>query len=177
MGKYSTQFKITVVKDYLSGIEGFRKVARRHGIDFSLLRRWVATYQSLGAAGFSSRGHHYSPAFKLSVIECRREQQLSLREVAARFGLGYSSCVGIWERQYYSGGLPALRASKRMRNITMSEKPSAHEVHAQDGDSKSLEQLRAEIEYLRVENAYLKKLEEVKKAQSQKPLPGKKRSS
>ncbi|GAB7531795.1 hypothetical protein PS3A_42090 [Pseudomonas sp. 3A(2025)] len=176
MGKYSTQFKITAVKDYIDGIDGFRKVAKRQAIDVSLLRRWVASYQALGAAGLRSRGHHYSAAFKLSVIQCRYEQQLSLREVAARFGLGYSSCVGIWERQYYSGGLLALNASKRTRSVTMPKKQSAHDVHAQDDDSKSLEQLKAELEYLRMENAYLKKLEEVKKAQSQSPRPGKKPS-
>ena len=58
----------------------------------------------------------------------------------------------------------------------MPKKQSPHDVHAQDDDSKSLKQLKAELEYLRMENAYLKKLEEVKKAQSPSPPPGKKRS-
>ncbi|WP_247618089.1 transposase, partial [Pseudomonas syringae] len=51
MGKYSEQFKLTVVKAYLEDNMGFRMVARQFSIDFSLLRRWVANYKSHGHTG------------------------------------------------------------------------------------------------------------------------------
>lgn len=178
MRKYSVQFKITVAEAYLNGDDGFRKVAARHMVDCSLLRRWVATYQARGSAGFQPQGRHYSAAFKLSVVKCVHEECLSHREAATRFGLGRSSQVGIWQRQYYSGGVAALCAPKRRRPITMPVKPSvlpgSSSVH---DDAKSREQLKAELEYLRMENAYLKKLEEVRETSSPNKRPGKKRSS
>ncbi|MDF3874404.1 transposase, partial [Pseudomonas putida] len=42
MSKYSDQFKLTAVQAYLEGGEGFRTVARRFAVDFSLLRRWFS---------------------------------------------------------------------------------------------------------------------------------------
>lgn len=177
MGKYSTQFKITAVMAYINGNEGFRKIAQRYSIDFSLLRRWVAAYQAQGSCGLRSRGQHCSPAFKVSVLECMHKERLSYREVAARFGLGHSSCVGIWERQYYSGGLAALTRAKPERTVPMPKMPSIEQDSVPvDDDSKSREQLKAELDYLRMENAYLKKLEEVQRMQKTGHRPGKKRS-
>ncbi len=176
MSKFSLQFKITVIEAYINGNEGFRKVAHRYLIDYSLLRRWVATYQARGSAGLQSHGRHYSTAFKRSVIRCMQKGQLSHREVAARFGLGQSSQVGIWEQQYYSGGLPAQIVPMRKKAVVMPKKVPAPD-HSQpvDDDSKSREQLKAELEYLRMENAYLKKLEEIREV-SKRSRPGKKPS-
>jgi transposase len=177
MGKYSTQFKITAIKAYLDGDDGFRKVAQRHSMDCSLLRRWVAVYKVRGPAGLRSQARHYNASFKRSVVECMHRERLSCREVAARFGLGQSSQVGIWERQYYSGGPDALSVAKRKKVVAMPKKPtfplSSQPV---DDDSKSREQLKVELEYLRMENAYLKKLEEVKEAASRSHPLGKKPS-
>lgn len=177
MGKYSEQFKIEAVKAYISGNDGFRKVSNRYSMDCSLLRRWVAAFQVRGSSGLRANGHHYSAAFKLSVVECMHKERLSFREVAARFGLGQSSQVGIWQRQYYSDGLDALSVPKRKKTISMPKKsPVQHEFQLPDDDSKSRKQLKAELEYLRMENAYLKKLEEIREAPNRSHPPKKKRS-
>lgn len=177
MGKYSVQFKITAVEAYIHGDDGFRKVANRYSIDCSLLRRWVAAFQARGSAGLQANGHHYSAAFKRSVVECKRKERLSCREAAARFGLGQSSRVGIWERQYYSGDLDCLPAPQRKKTLTMPKKPPVQpQSPFVDDDSKSREQLKAELEYLRMENAYLKKLEEIREAPNRSHPPKKKRS-
>lgn len=177
MGKYSIQFKMTAINAYTKGDDGYRKVARRYSIDTSLLRRWVAGYQARGSLSLRSQGHHYSAAFKLSVIQFMQQNRLSLREAAARFGLGQSWQVGIWERQYYSGGLAALSAPKRKKALAMPNKtPAPHQSETVDDDSKSREQLKAELEYLRMENAYLKKLEEIREAPNRSHRPGRKRS-
>lgn len=176
MGKYSVQFKAAAIKAYMTGDEGFRKVAQRYSVDTSLLRRWVATYLERGAAGLRSQGQHYSAAFKCSVIQCMQKEHLSLREVAARFGLGQSSQVGIWARQYYSDGLDALSAPKKRKAAAMPDKTRLpNESQPVDDDSKSREQLKAELEYLRMENAYLKKLEEIREAPTRSHRPVKKR--
>lgn len=106
-----------------------------------------------------------------------RKERLSCREVAARFGLGQSSQVGIWERQYYSGGLVDPSVSERKKTVPMPKKsPVQHPSQPVDDDSKSREQLKAELEFLRMENAYLKKLEEIREAPNRSHPPRKKRS-
>ncbi|PKF24248.1 helix-turn-helix domain-containing protein, partial [Pseudomonas hunanensis] len=102
MGKYTEQFKLTAITAYLDGSNGFRKVAQHLGIDFSLLRRWVARYQANNGIGPGSHGRRYSSDFKQQVLSYMHEHRLSLRQTAAHFGLGQSSQIGIWQRQYYS---------------------------------------------------------------------------
>jgi len=159
MSKYTEQFRLTAIKAYLEGNKGFRTIAQRFDIDFSLLRRWVLSYQAHGSTCLRKRGQRYSAVFKREVVEHKRKHHLSLRQVAAHFGLGQSSQVGIWERQYYSDGIEALTIAKKRKPAAMSKKPKPAVPEAKDDTLKSHEQLLAELEYLRMENAYLKELE------------------
>jgi transposase len=71
---------------------------------------------------------------------------------------------------------PDLIVPKRKKAVVMPQKtPVPDHSQSVDDDSKSREQLKAELEYLRMENAYLKKLEEVREV-SKRSHPGKKPS-
>ena len=168
MSKYSDQFKLTAVQAYLEGGEGFRTVARRFAVDFSLLRRWFSAFQKHGQFSLRKTSQRYSTAYKRSVLEYMHKHQLSLRQTAAHFGLGQSSQIGIWARQHYSGSLD-LSASKRRKPAAMSKKPYPIKPTTSDDTDKSRDQLLAELEWLRMENAYLKKLEELKKQERSQP--------
>lgn len=170
MTKYTDSFKLAAVKAYLEGSSGFRKVARQFSVDCSLLRRWVANYQSHSCVSLRKRGQQYSTEFKHAVLKHRWKNQLSLRQTAAYFGLGQSSQVGIWERHYYSIN-PAPTALIR-KAVVMPKKPYPLEPTTDNDTQKPRDQLLAELEYLRMENAYLKKLEalkEQKRRQAKKP--------
>lgn len=171
MIKYTEPYKLTAIKAYVEGSAGLRRVAQQFSVDVSLLRRWVANYQVHGCISTRKRGQPYSAAFKLSVLEHRWKHRLSLRQTAAYFGLGQSSQVGIWERQHYSGS-PALSASESKKSAAMTKKPYPIKPVTDDDTQKTRDQLMAELEYLRMENAYLKKLEELKeqkRRQAKKP--------
>ena len=161
MIKYSEPFKLTVVRAYLEGNLGYRKVAHQFSVDVSLLRRWVATHQSHGRISLRKQGQPYTPTFKISVLEHMRDHHLSLRQTAAYFGLGQSSQIGIWQQQHSSGSL-VLPVPTRRKPAAMSKKPYPIEPVTCDDTHKPRDQLLAELEYLRMENAYLKKLEELK---------------
>jgi transposase len=176
MSKYSDQFKRTAVTTYLEGSDGYRKVAQRFSVDVSLLRRWVAAFEVSGDACPGKLGQRYTVAFRRSALEYMRAQGLSYRQVAAHFGIGQPSQIGIWERQYYSAGLENPSANTAKRLVRMPKKSvTPLEPLPSDDASRSREQLLAELEYLRMENAYLKKLEEIKAATSRRPPTGKKR--
>ena len=99
--KYTEQFKLAAITAYLEGSDGFRKVAQHFNIDFSLLRRWVASYKARSTISSIPHSQRYHIDFKRRVVQHMREHRLSLRQTAAHFGLGQSSRIGIWEDQYY----------------------------------------------------------------------------
>ncbi|WP_341960283.1 IS3 family transposase [Pseudomonas sp. RC10] len=155
MVKYTEQFKLTAVTAYLNGTDGFRTVARHFGIDFSLLRRWVASYRTGNSIKPMSYARRYSEDFKRQVLTYMHEHRLSLRQTAAHFDLGRSSLIGIWQRQYYSDS-PVTPTAIQPADTPMKIKP-AKPTDTNDAQ-KPREQLMAELEYMRMENAVLKEL-------------------
>jgi len=158
MGKYTEQFKLKAIAAYLDGSHGFRTVARHFGIDFSLLRRWVASHQADSSIGQRPHGRRYSEEFKHRVLKYMHEHRLSLRQTAAHFDLGQSSQIGIWQRRYYSGSPAAPTAAKPRKPTHVPKKIKPVEPTDTDDAQKPREQLLAELEYLRMENAVLKEL-------------------
>jgi transposase len=158
MSKHNEQFKLSVIKDYLAKGGGSRAVARRHDVDESTVRKWVAAYRQHGERGIEKKFTHYDAQFKLSVLRHIREKGLSHREAAAVFNIRNPPSIGVWERQYYAGGIEALASRRSGRPKKMPDIPISPESVATD-QARTREQLLEEINYLRMENAYLKKLE------------------
>ena len=47
--KYTTEFKLNVVREYLSGQNGgYRMLAQKYGIPPSVLKRWVGLFKTHG---------------------------------------------------------------------------------------------------------------------------------
>ncbi|QVM91196.1 IS3 family transposase [Pseudomonas entomophila] len=161
MSKYTERFKLTAITTYLEGLNGFRKVAQHFGIDVSLLRRWVASHQAHSSVAPKPKSLRYSDDFKQQVVRHMREHRLSMRQTAAHFGLGQSSRIGIWEQQYYSGH-PTPEQPKKPTAVPKNIKP-VKPTDAHDAD-KPREQLLAELEYLRMENAVLKELKALRES-------------
>jgi len=68
VAKYSYEFKLKVVQEYLNGEGGYAYIAKQNGIPAeSLLRRWVNAYKKFGDEGLlrSRKNKNYSFQFKL----------------------------------------------------------------------------------------------------------------
>lgn len=165
MTRYDEKFKQTVVKEYLSGPSGYRALEGRYGVDRSTIRRWVNVYRRHGDAGLHKKFSHYSARFRLSVLKRMWRQGLSYSQVVVLFDLrGGTGVVSNWERQYHEGGLDALEPKPRGRPKKMTT-PETPKVGVPPEDTRTLEELRKENEYLRAEVAYLKKLDALVRAQ------------
>jgi transposase len=175
MSKYTEQFKHTVVQDYLSGRGGYQALSQRHGMaNRSLIERWVKAYQLHGDAGLSKKRSRYDADFKLSVLQHMWENRLSITQTAARFDIRRHSTVGDWERAYREGGVKALTPAPTRTVKKIAIAPTESAVPAGE-DKRSREELLAELEYLRMENAYLKKLKALVQARQKPATPPKRK--
>ena len=166
MSKYTAQFKLSAITAFLERGRGFRRIAAQFQMDPTLLRRWVEAYRLHGEASLSSAGQRHSALFKFSVLQRMWRDSLSFRRAAALFNLGDSTQVGRWQQQYYSGGIEALESGKKEPSTAMPKPPakprkSAAPITAPEPEHKTL---LDELNYLRMENAYLKKLGELGEA-------------
>jgi transposase len=175
MTKYDEQFKLAVVQEYLSGYTGHKRVAQLRGIPRTRLLMWVKLYQAHGADGLKKKFSHYSAEFKLTVIERIRTDALSFGQAAALFNIRDASCIGRWERCYDEGGLEALAPRKRGRPKKMPELPDTNLESLPDAAGRTHEELVAEVNQLRMEVAYLKKLKALVQGQQQQPTTTRKK--
>ena len=118
MSKYSSTFKQEVVSHHGDGKHSYRKVGLRFGLDYSMVRRWVASHAAHGVAGLSRKHSHYDAQFRLSVLERMWKDGLSRRQrqrcstfaalAASRSGRGNMSAAGLkpWLRAEEAGPDP-----------------------------------------------------------------------
>ncbi|MDU4671730.1 MAG: transposase, partial [Finegoldia magna] len=88
MPKYTKEFKIKLVLEYLSGETGGReRVAKKYDIPNTTLRNWIYKYKSGGFDNLSKnlKNNKFTSEFKLSVIQYRQINNTSLRETAEYF--------------------------------------------------------------------------------------------
>lgn len=178
MAKYDERLKLEVVHRYLSGLDGQETLAQRYGVSRASLRSWINRYREHGECGLRKKFSHYSAAFKLSVLQRMKRDELSQMQAVALFDLrGGTGVVAKWLRQYQAGGPDALKPKPlgRRKNMPTSKPPKV--LSTQDNDGSAFEALRKENEYLRTEVAYLKKLEALVRANRQAALKGRKPSS
>lgn len=160
MAKYDEGFKRLIVQEYLAGVGGIRALGAKYGVDHSILRFWIDRYRQHGDAGLRRKSSHYSAQFKLSVLQYMWQEELSHRQAVTLFDLrGGAGVISVWERLYHEGGAEALKPKPRGRPKEM-KPPEPTEPAAQRAtDTRTVQELRQENEYLRAEVAYLKKLD------------------
>lgn len=167
MAKYSEQFKLKLVKEHKSGAGGVWTIAQRHGVGYTVLRRWIAVYTQHGREGLRKKYSHYDAQFRMSVLRHMWREDLSYQQAAAVFDIRAQGAIAKWERQYHAGGIDALASGPRGRPRKMPhpdhEKPTGETAP----DERTREQLLKENEYLRAEVAYLKKLDALLQAKRQ----------
>jgi transposase len=118
-----------------------------------------------GEAAFKKKYSHYDARFKLKVLRFMLARGLSCRETAAVFDIRNPPRIAVWKRQYDCGGLQALESRPRGRPVKQSKPPPSSKPTRSD-DARTKEELLEELNYLRMENAYLKKLDALIRSES-----------
>jgi len=169
MTKYDEQFKLKIVQEYRSGAGGSNTLGKRYGVPKSLIKLWAELYRIHGRDGLNKKHSSYSAEFKLSVLQHMWDNGLSVGQTAAAFNIRNRAAVGIWERSYREGGFDALIPRPRGRPKQMPA-PTTKPESSSDDEKRTRDELVAELNQLRMENAYLKKLQALVQARQQQAL-------
>jgi transposase len=173
--KYTEQFKQKAVDRYLEGHKGYKLVAREFGIAAPMLRRWVLWYRTHGATGLATKTGQYSAEFKLTLLQYMWDNALSYTKVAAVFNLRSVQSVANWERRYRANGAQALEHARKSLPIVPHTSPTPA-APSPDDDKRTRDDLLKENERLRMEVAYLKKVDALLQAKKNSATRKKRKS-
>ena len=162
--KYSEELKIAAVKSYLAGEGGLRIISKRYGIsDHSILRDWIFWYN--GHREFkertSAKGEIYMTKGRKTTQEERAEIVAFCIEHNKDYGLTVETYnvsyqqIYAWVRKYEEGGVDNLR-DNRGRSKPVEEMTEVEKLKAE------MKILEAKNRQLEIENAFIKKLQELK---------------
>ena len=155
MSKYTYEEKLEAVLRVIDKGMSYGESARILGTCKEVVRRWTARYNQFGTEGLLMKHGTYSGDFKLSVIKYMHDNHLSLFQAAVKFGIPNESTLGKWERIYYEEGAQGLYVDRRGRKSKM----SSGKIKKKELNEETKEDLIAEVQRLRMENEYLKKLQ------------------
>ena len=109
----------------------------------------------------------YSADFKRKVVSDIVRNSLTLQEAALKYGLPCASAVRSWKERYRMYGDAAyIDKPPSAQKTRMSENKKGRN---KTGKTAELDSLRKEVEYLRAENAYLKKLQALVRERNARP--------
>lgn len=153
--KFSLSFKESLVKELLEGKIGSRALSAKHGISARYLRRLAKRYEDHGSLSHQESKNIYEKSFKIACVLSVIKKRLSLSEAATCFGIPSDSTIVHWMKLYGEFGEDGLETTKmgRQQNMSVPKRKKKKE-----SSTPEVSALQEELEYLRAENAYLKKL-------------------
>ena len=118
MKKYSTEFKMKIVQEYLNEEGGYKYLTDKYGLsDHSVVRRWVNSYKTQGYEGLriSRKNNSYSFEFKKNIVKLYLTGEMSYQELSNQFKINNPAIIARWVINFRNQGLDGLRPKKRGR--------------------------------------------------------------
>lgn len=162
---YTLKKKMEVINYVIQNEVPFNVAEKKFKISRETIRIWVYTYQNGGIKNLKKpkKRKKYTGQFKIDVIEYMLEHRYSYKKTSIAFNIP-DRLVKEWDLVYRYEGKDVLLKGNYM---------SGYKKKHLKLEDKSKEELMEEIEQLRMENAYLKKLKALIQKEN-KPNNGKK---
>lgn len=184
MAKYTWEFKLEVVAEFLSNHESTRSLARKYDMDESIVRNWIGNFKAFGINGLKPRhtATTYSTEFKLHALQLHLEDHLSYRQVANQIGLNNPRLIANWMRAFRERGISELSQRPGRPPTMKKEKKKAlkHQMRQGlktkkiDGEEwipkETYDQTIAKNRELEIENAFLKELRRLQEQEKKPPI-------
>ncbi|EAP7661570.1 IS3 family transposase [Salmonella enterica] len=153
MAKFTLEFKKEVSEKYLEDELSLKSVARMYDISPCTVRKWAYAYREHGIGVLTGKKGRYSADFKLMVVKEVVDDCFSVRETAVKHGIPALGTVCTWLERYRKHGEDTFtRKNKKIIPVPDKSVTPVPPLPA------LIDVEREELEQLRVENAYLKKL-------------------
>lgn len=118
---HTTEWKIELIKKYLSGEGSYESIARAHGIGKRTLIDWVRRYQEHGALAFyrTAGNAHYSKEFKTMCVEAVFQGEGTVDDIVAKNNISSRSVLNRWITLYNAN--MELKDYEPKREVYMAE--------------------------------------------------------
>lgn len=174
MAKYSFEFKLKIVQEYLEGKGGTSYLSKKYGFKSNhQIRKWLNTYREFGEEGLlrKRQNQSYSVQFKMDAIELYQTTELSYREVANQLEMNNPALIARWMKAFRTEGIDGLSKTKGRPPILAKKK---EETPVEPDRIKELEK---QVRSLQIENAFLKELRKLRKQEAQQRRKNQSRES
>lgn len=162
--KYSAELKLQAVKDYLSGQGSYESLIKKYGIlSTRQLRNWVKWYnghkeinERSAAKGeiYMTKGRKTTQEERAEIVAFCIEHNKDYGLTVETYNVSYQQ-IYAWVRKYEEGGVDKLRDNRGRTKPT----EEMTEVEKLKAEMKILEAKNRQLE---IENAFIKKLQELK---------------
>lgn len=163
---YSKELRVAAIKDVLSGNYSIRGATKKYHIsDKGVLTRWISKYTSGEESkptmrkgkgqSLMNKGRKTTFQERLEIAQYTVANDLDYQKSIEKYGVSYPQ-VYAWVRKYQSGGERALKDHR-------GRKKPVEELDDHERLQLRIKELEARNEYLEMENAFAKKLAEIKR--------------
>lgn len=169
MTKYTFEFKLKIVKEYLDKRTGYHSLSKKYGFkDTQQIRRWIFAYEIAGEEGLKTgKNRAYSTEVKLNAVNLYLTSNWSARDIAKDLGIIDYSRILDWVRRYRSDNFEAFKQS-RGRPKTGQEIINKKTELSLDEKDFRIRELERELENTKIELKYLKGLRRLRMEQQAK---------
>lgn len=167
MAKYSTEFKMKVVKEYLETNISYKNLTNKYSIpNKSIIITWVNAYKSQGYEGLKVKRENtqYTLEFKLNVVNLYLTGEMSYQSLANELKINTPSIIARWVNDFREKGIEGLKSKKRGRPSKMPKSPnkskdikieSSANITNIENESLTQAQLKEKIKKLEEKNYWL----------------------
>ena len=162
--KYSKELKLQAVHSYLNGEGSLQNISKKYGIvRCEQLRRWVLWYNGhkeikgcSSAKGeiYMTKGRKTTQEERIEIVAFCIEHNYDYGLTVEMYKVSYQQ-IYAWVHKYEEGGVDKLR-DNRGRTKPVEEMTEVEKLKAQ------IKMLEAKNRQLEIENAFIKKLQELK---------------
>ena len=163
---YSPEIKLRAVRDYLSGAGSYLEISAKYGVrDSHTLRSWVKVYNAHG--DFNSRKNSGGGSYMKQGRETTLEERIQIvrdciasgknyGEMALKYQVSYQQ-VRTWTLRFEEMGEAGLQDRRGRRKKDQTPRTELEQAQIE------IEQLKHKLYLAEMENALLKKLDEVER--------------